>query len=49
MSGPSKIGENFATTLYSRQKPELFVLQAAFKSLDQGKIAKDEISQVHIL
>ena len=32
-----------------RQKPQLFVLQAAFKSLDQGKIAKDEISQVHIL
>ena len=49
MSGPLKIGENFATTLYHRQKPELFVLQAAFKSLDQGKIAKDEIPQVHIL
>ena len=49
MSGPLKIGENFATTLYGRQKPELFVLQAGFKSLDQGKIAKDEISQVHIL
>ena len=35
--------EDFATTLYGRQKPQSFVLQAAFKSLDQGKIVKDEI------
>ena len=48
MSGPLKIGENFATTLYGLQKPQLFVLQAAFKSLDQGKIAKDEILQIRI-
>ena len=48
MSGPLKIGENFATTLYGRQKPQSSVLQAAFKSLDQGKIAKDEILQIRI-
>ena len=49
MSGPLKIGENFATTLYGRQKPQSFVLQAALKSLDQGKIVIDEISQIHVL
>ena len=40
MSGPLKIGENFATTLYGRQKPQSLCCRLHLKALIREKLPK---------